>query len=106
MESNGKGRNLGKSNSTSNPKSPKQVSSTIAAQVAKQVKEKMKAIESEAESEEQLKDYIISLVSAQKTPTKKANVSSANTLPPAATGDAPTAPLVTLQQIIKRLDKK
>ena len=106
LESNGKGRNLGKSNSTSNPKSPKQVSSTIAAQVAKQVKEKMKAIESEAASEEQLKDYIISLVSAQKTPTKKANVSSANTLPPAATGDAPTAPLVTLQQIIKRLDKK
>jgi len=66
----------------------------------------MKSIESEAKSEEQLRDYIISLVSAVKTPTKKANVSSANTLPPAATTDVPSAPLVTLQQIIKRLDKK
>ena len=63
-------------------------------------------MESKAKSEEQLKDYILALVSAQKTPTKKANVSSANTLPPAPTADVPSAPLVTLQQIIKRLDKK
>ena len=41
----------------------KQISSAIAAQVEKQVKDKMKAVETEAASEEQLKDYLISLVS-------------------------------------------
>jgi len=103
MESVGKGRNLGKG--PPNPKSSKQISSTIASQVAKQVKEKMKAIESEAKSEEQLKDYLIALVSAEKTSTKKVNASAANALPPAPAAAAPKAPMVTLQQIIKRLDK-
>ena len=50
-------------------------------------------------------DYLIALVSAEKTSTKKANASAANALPPAPAAAAPKAPMVTLQQIIKRLDK-
>jgi len=48
----------------------KHFSSVIAAQVEKQVKDKMKAVETEAASEEQLKDYLISLVSANNALTK------------------------------------
>jgi len=106
MESNGKGKKLSKGDSSkSNTKSPKQIASAMAAQIDKRIEDRMKTVETEAASEEQLKAYLISLVSGAMA-TTKANASSAAALPPAPTGTAPSAPLVTLQQIIKRLDPK
>jgi len=94
MESNGKGRKLSKGDSSkSNTKSAKQIASAMAAQIDKRIEDKMKTAETEAASVEQLKDYIISLVSGAKA-TTKTNASSAAALPPAPGGTAPSAPLV------------
>jgi len=104
-ESNGKGRKLSAKGGSHKKPPPKQVAVTLAAQIDKRIEDKLKTADAEATSEEQLRTYLISLVTGTKAvPT--ANASSAVALPPApATATPPVAPLLTLTSILKRANK-